>query len=68
MALRKILWMKKRKLKMAKIDYYYVWIRPEGATITCKPSALETYAEAYWRQEYATVWYKSPKKKTAKVV
>lgn len=49
---------------MAKIDYYYVWIRPEGATITCKPSALETYAEAdRWH-----VWYKSPKKKTAKVV
>ena len=53
---------------MAKVDYYYVWIKPEGATITWKPSALETHAEAYWRQEYATVLYKSPKKKTAKVV
>lgn len=59
---------------MAKLDYYiiatdYAWIKPEeGATTTWKPSALETYAEAYWRQEYASVWYKSPKKKTAKVV
>ena len=53
---------------MAKVDYYYAWIKPEVATKTWKPSALETYAEAYWRQEYATVWYKSPKKKTAKVV
>ena len=58
---------------MAKLDYYiiatdYAWIKPEGATITWQPSALETYAEAYWRQEYATMWYKSPKKKTAKVV
>lgn len=59
---------------MAKLDYYiiatdYTWITPEGsATITRQPSALETYAEAYWRQEYASVWCKSPKKKTAKVV
>ena len=58
---------------MAKLDYYiiatdYTWIKPEGTTITWKPSALETYAEAYWRQEYASVWCKSPKKKSAKVV
>ena len=53
---------------MAKLDYYYVWIKPEGATTTWKPSALETHAESYWRQEYATVWYKSPKKKTVRVV
>lgn len=59
---------------MAKLDYYiittdYAYIKPEGgAAITWKPSALETYAEAFWWQEYATVWYKSPKKKTAKVV
>lgn len=59
---------------MAKLDYYiiatdYALIKPEGgATITWQPSALETYAEAYWRQEYASVWCKSPKKKTAKVV
>ena len=68
MALRKILWMKKRKLKMAKLDYYYVWIRPEGGTITWQPSVLEMYSKADRWQEYATVWYKSPKKKTAKVV
>ena len=49
---------------MAKVDYYYAWIKPEGATTTWKPSALETYTEAYRRH----VWYKSPKKKTAKVV
>lgn len=58
---------------MAKLDYYiiatdYAWIKPESATITWQPSALETYAEAYWRQEYASVWCKSPKKKSAKVV
>ena len=53
---------------MAKVDYYYAWIKPEGATTTWKPSALETHAESYWRQEYATVWYKSPKKKTVRVV
>ena len=53
---------------MAKIDYYYVWIRPEGATITCKPSALEMYSKADRWQEYASVWRKSPKKKSAKVV
>lgn len=53
---------------MAKVNYYYVWIKPEGATITWQPFVLETYSKADRWQEYATVWYKSPKKKTAKVV
>ena len=53
---------------MAKVDYYYAWNKPEGATITWQPSVLETYSEADWLQEYASVWCKSPKKKSAKVV
>lgn len=53
---------------MAKVDYYYAWIKPEGATITWQPSVLEMYSKADWRQEYASVWCKSPKKKSAKVV
>ena len=53
---------------MAKVDYYYAWIKPEGATITWQPSVLEMYSKADWRQEYASIWRKSPKKKSAKVV
>ena len=39
---------------MVKLDYCYAWIKPES--------------EADWLQEYASVWCKSPKKKSAKVV
>lgn len=53
---------------MAKVDYYYAWIKPEGATITWQPSVLEMYSDVDWRKEYASVWRKSPKKKSAKVV
>ena len=58
---------------MAKVDYYiiatdYAWIKPEGATITWQPSVLETYSDIDRWQEYASVWCKSPKKKSAKVV
>ena len=49
---------------MAKVDYYYAWIKPEGATITWQPSVFETYSKADWRH----VWCKSPKKESAKVV
>ena len=49
---------------MAKLDYYYAWIKPECATITWQPSVLEMYSKAdRWH-----VWRKSSKKKTAKVV
>ena len=49
---------------MAKADYYYAWIKPEGATITWQPSVLEMYSDVdRWH-----VWRKSPKKKSAKVV
>lgn len=59
---------------MAKLDYYiiatdYAWIKPEGsATITWQPSVLEMYSDVDRWQEYASVWCKSPKKKSAKVV
>lgn len=49
---------------MAKVNYYYVWITTKGATITWQPSVLETYSDIdRWH-----VWFKSPKKKSAKVV
>ena len=53
---------------MAKVDYYYAWIKPEGATITWQPSVLEMYSKADRWQEYTNIWRKSPKKKSAKVV
>ena len=52
----------------AKVDYYYAWIKPEGATITWQPSVLETYSKPDRWQEYTNIWRKSPKKKSAKVV
>ena len=53
---------------MAKVDYYYAWIKPESATITWQPSVIEMYSKADRWQEYASVWCKSPKEKSAKVV
>ena len=53
---------------MVKLDYCYAWNKPEDATITWQPSVLETYSKADQWQEYANIWCKSPKKKSAKVV
>ena len=58
----------RRTLKRAKLDYYFAWVKPEGTNITWQPSVLEMYSKADWRQEYASIWCKSPKKKSAKVV
>ncbi len=58
---------------MAKVNYYiittdYAWIKPKGAITTWQPSVLETHSDIDRWQEYASVWCKSPKKKSAKVV
>lgn len=53
---------------MAKVDYYYAWIKPEGATITWQLSVLETYNEADRWNVAMKVWGRSVKPRTAKVV